>query len=114
MMVSCTTTKYVPVETVKTEYINKVDSVLIHDSIYQEVHTKGDTVFLYKYLEHLKEVVRQDTIIRCDSIPVIVEVERQVITNKLNWWQNFLCVLGGISLFILGVIILAKLLKLQI
>lgn len=50
---SCATTKYVdrpvPVETVRTEYVNQYykDSVYVHDSIDRFV--SGDTVFIYKY-----------------------------------------------------------------
>ena len=52
-LVACGSTKIiekeVPIEKVKTEYINtlKIDSVYIHDSIDRFVN--GDTLYLYKY-----------------------------------------------------------------
>jgi len=36
LCISCSTTKtiYVPVETLKTEYINSFDSIYVYDSVY--------------------------------------------------------------------------------
>lgn len=76
---SCTTTKYidrpVPVETVRTEYINQLyrDSVFIHDSI--DRYISGDTVYQYKYKYIYKYLNRTDTLVKTDSIEVPVEIK---------------------------------------
>ena len=79
---SCTTTKVVTVEKVKTDttYITKHqrDSVWLHDSI--QVTEKGDTVRIEKW--HTKYIEREvhDTLYRAktDSIPVPYPVEKLV------------------------------------
>jgi len=98
---SCTTTKYVPVETVKTEYKTKTDtfiqkdSVLVKDSVF--IHSKGDTVWFEKWHTKYKDrVVYQtqiDTLIKTDSIQVPYPVEK-----KLNKWQTFCLDYGKIML----------------
>jgi len=76
---SCTTTKYidrpVPVETVRTEYINQLyrDSVFIHDSI--DRYISGDTVYQYKYKYIYKYLNRTDTLVKTDSIEVPIEIK---------------------------------------
>ena len=82
MLSSCTTTKVVTVEKVKTDttYITKHqrDSVWLHDSI--QVTEKGDTVRIEKW--HTKYIEREvhDTLYRAktDSIPVPYPVEKLV------------------------------------
>ena len=89
---SCTTTKYidrpVPVETVRTEYINQLyrDSVFIHDSI--DRYISGDTVYQYKYKYIYKYLNRTDTLIKTDSIEVPVEIKVTEIkeVNKIRWY----------------------------
>ena len=79
---SCTTTKVVTVEKVKTDttYITKHqrDSVWLHDSI--QVTEKGDTLRIEKW--HTKYIEREvhDTLYRAktDSIPVPYPVEKLV------------------------------------
>lgn len=105
LLISCTTTKYVdvPVETIKTEYINstKVDSVYVKDSI--DRYVKGDTVFIYKEHNRYKYLNNTDTIIKVDSIPKIIKVEtiKTVEVNHIKWYQKFLMWIGGASLLIL-------------
>lgn len=99
---SCTTTKYidrpVPVETVRTEYINQLyrDSVFIHDSI--DRYISGDTVYQYKYKYIYKYLNRTDTLIKTDSIEVPVEIKVTEIkeVNKIRWYQSALMWLGGL------------------
>ena len=99
---SCTTTKYidrpVPVETVRTEYINQLyrDSVFIHDSI--DRYISGDTVYQYKYKYIYKYLNRTDTLIKTDSIEVPVEIKVTEIkeVNKIRWYQYALMWLGGL------------------
>ena len=99
-LVSCSHTKYVevPVETIKTEYIQQIkyDSIYSKDSIY--IQSKGDTVYINKTNYKYKYLLRTDTICKIDSIPypVRVEVEREV--NKLKWYQTALMYIGIIAI----------------
>ena len=97
IVISCkTTTKVVeiPVETIKTEYIEQIkyDSIYSKDSIY--IMQKGDTIYnnkvqyLYKY-KYLK-----DTINITDTIPKIVTVKDTQYINKLYTWQKLLITVG--------------------
>ena len=96
-MISCkTTTKIVevPIETIKTEYIEQVkyDSIYSKDSVY--IIQKGDTIYnnkvqyLYKY-KYLK-----DTINITDTIPKIVTIKDVQYINQLYTWQKILIVIG--------------------
>ena len=93
-LVSCRSIKYVPVETVKTEYKTRdsirFDSIYNRDSIY--VLIKGDTVYQYKYkyLYKYQYLNRTDTVIRIDSIQAPYPVEKQ-----LSRWQSLKMELGG-------------------
>lgn len=105
---SCTTTKYVdrpvPVETVRTEYVNQLyrDSVFVHDSI--DRYVSGDTVYQYKYKYIYKYLNRTDTVVKTDSIQVPVEIkttEIKEVVKKPKWYQTFFMHFGAISLLIL-------------
>lgn len=96
---SCkTTTKVVeiPVETIKKEYINsiKIDSVYVRDSI--DRWQKGDTLYITKWHTKFKYINKVDTIVKTDSIPKIVTIEKKVEVNHIYWWQNTLMWAGGI------------------
>lgn len=87
----CKTTErveYVPVETVKTEYKDRIvetyDSVHITDSVY--VAVKGDTTLVYKYRDRWKLKLVHDTayVNRTDSIRIPYPVEK-----KLSKWEQF-------------------------
>lgn len=99
---SCRSIKYVPVETVRTEYKTRdsirFDSIYNQDSIY--VLIKGDTVYQYKYkyLYKYQYLNRTDTVIKVDSIQVPYPVEKQ-----LTRWQAIRMELGG---WAIGIIIL--------
>ena len=85
---SCTTTKYVdrpvPVETVRTEYVNQLyrDSVFVHDSI--DRYVSGDTVYQYKYKYIYKYLNRTDTVVKTDSIQVPVEIKTTEIKEVVK------------------------------
>lgn len=96
-IISCkTTTKIVevPVETIKTEYIEqaKYDSIYSRDSIY--IMQKGDTIYnnkvqyLYKY-KYLK-----DTINIIDTIPKMITIKDTQYINQLYTWQKVLIIVG--------------------
>lgn len=100
--IGCTTTKYVPIESIRTEYINKVekDTVIINND--RLVKEKGDTIYIVntKYVYKTKNKV--DTILRIDTIPIIQEVEVIKEVNKLKDWQVVLMVLGGGMVAVIG------------
>jgi len=103
---SCTTTKVVTVEKVKTDttYItqHQRDSIWLHDSIH--VTERGDTIRIEKW--HTKYIEREvhDTLYRAkvDSIPVPYEVIKEV-PAELSWWQKTRIILGSIVLGLLAV-----------
>ena len=73
--IGCTTTKYVPIESVRTEYINKVekDTVIINnDRIIKE---KGDTIYIvntkYVFLAHVyNNIVVNSLYSLCNGSPI--------------------------------------------
>ena len=95
-IVSCTTTKIieVPIETIKTEYIEQVkyDSIYSKDSIY--IMQKGDTIYNNKVQYLYKYKYLRDTINITDTIPKIVTVKDTQYINQLYAWQKILIVIG--------------------
>ena len=95
-IISCTTTKIVevPVETIKTEYIEQVkyDSIYSKDSIY--IMQKGDTIYNNKVQYLYKYKYLRDTINIADTIPKIVTIKDTQYINQLYTWQKFLIVIG--------------------
>ena len=104
LLASCTSTKYVPVESVKHDsvYLNKIvkDSVYVKDSV---LIVKGDTIteYRYKYIYQYKD--RTDTlyITKTDTIRVPYPVER-----PLTRWEQLKDRAGGIVLFVLIITLL--------
>ena len=96
-IISCkTTTKIVevPIETIKTEYIEQVkyDSIYSKDSIY--IMQKGDTIYNNKVQYLYKYKYLRDTINITDTIPKIITVKDTQYINQLYTWQKILIVLG--------------------
>ena len=110
-LTSCRSIKYVPVETVKTEYKTRdsirFDSIYEHDSIF--LFVKGDTVYKekYKYLYKYQYLNRTDTVIKVDSVQVPYPVEKQ-----LTRWQQMKIELGGWAVGV--IVILSIVLKLKL
>ena len=113
LLTGCAGTKYVPVETVRTEYIYRTDtfmqkdSIIMHDSVY--IHSKGDTVLVEKWHTRYKDraVTKTvvDSFIRTDSVQIPYPVEK-----KLTKWQQLKMTVGGYStafsvLFVLIVLV---------
>ena len=82
-------TRYIPVESVKTEYKDKY----LRDSIYLKelvrIYQRGDTVFkdsiVYKYKDKLiKDTVRIDSIVQ---VPYPVKGDT-IEVNRLKWYQE--------------------------
>lgn len=101
LLSGCKSIQYVPVETVRTEYVTKTDtflqkdSVRLHDSVY--IHSKGDTVWYEKwhtkYRDKIVTKIVIDSFIKTDSIQVPYPVEK-----KLTKWQKLKMDMGGIAL----------------
>ena len=98
---ACGTIKYVPIESVKTEYKHTVttDSVFLRDSIF--VKEKGDTLIVEKYRYLYKDRILRDSIFVNDTlrVPYPVEVIKE-IKKPLSRWQNFQVWCGRIALLI--------------
>ena len=110
-LTSCTTTRVVTVEKVKTDttYITKQqrDSVWLHDSIH--VSEKGDTIRIEKW--HTKYISKEvhDTLYRAthDSIPVPYEVVKEVPRQK-SWFERTMFSVGIIALMVLALFLAMK------
>ena len=104
LLTSCTTTKVVEVERVKTDttYITKWqrDSVWLHDSIH--VTERGDTVRIERWHTKWRDRLRVDTIYQAktDSIPVPYWKIKEV-PAPLSWWQRVRLWLGNVVLLAL-------------
>ena len=91
---SCRSIRYVPVETVRTEYKTRdsirFDSIYEHDSIF--LFLKGDTVYKekYRYKYRYLTINKTDTVMMTDSVQVPYPVEKQ-----LSRWQQMTIELGG-------------------
>jgi len=111
---ACGSVKYLPLETVRTEYRDKIlrDSIFRYDSVYMK--DLGDTVYLERYRYLYRDKIVRDSIFKTDSIrvPYPVEVVREV-KKPLSGWQNFQVWCGRIALVIalLAIIYIALRLK---
>jgi hypothetical protein len=108
LLSSCSTTKVVEVERVKTDttYITKWqrDSVWLHDSIH--VTEKGDTIRIERWhTKYIEKQVHDTTYVAThDTIPQPYEVVKEV-PAELSWWQRVRLWLGNaVMLALLGVV----------
>lgn len=106
LLTSCTTTKVVEVEKVRTDttYITKwqKDSVWLHDSIH--IKERGDTVMIERWHTQWRDRLRVDTIYQAthDTIPQPYPVETiKVVEKELNWWQRLRLWIGNVGLMAL-------------
>lgn len=94
---SCTTTKYVPVESVRTEYRDRDVERLVADTVHDTrlVWVKGDTVVDIREKERIRRVELHDTcyVVRTDSVAVPYPVER-----SLTRWEQTKMDFGGFAL----------------
>ena len=88
---SCRSIQYVPLETVKTEYRDRIekqkDSIYLSDTV--RIWQKGDTTIIYKdrYNYVYKDRYLRDTLVKRDSIPIPYPVEViKYKTPKVMWW----------------------------
>lgn len=113
MMSGCSP-KVVTVPEIHTEYIVRTDSFVKRDSIHVNdsvfIHEKGDTVWVEKYKtlyrDRWREVIKTDTVIKRDSIPYKVEVEK-----PLTWWQEKKIEFGELAMLIMAGLMLFIVLK---
>lgn len=93
----CTTTRYVPVETVRTEYKDRVHEVQSVDSVTDTrfVWVSGDTVVSWRDRVKWRERVVRDTVsvIRTDTVREPYPVERE-----LTRWERTKMDFGGVAL----------------
>ena len=124
--------RVITVPEIHTEYVYKTDSFVRRDTVHKEKETivreltKEDSAMLAKYGIRLKENERMilflqkelereknlqseaihDTIIKTDSIPYKVEVEK-----PLTWWQRQKMEFGGIVMLILSGLLIFTIIK---
>lgn len=110
-LTSCRSIKYVPVETVKTEYKTRdsirFDSIYEHDSIFLFVN--GDTVYKekYRYKYRYLTINKTDTVMLTDSVQIPYPVEKQ-----LTRWQRMKIELGGWAVGVIVILSIVLMLKL--
>ena len=104
---ACTTTRYIPAESVRTEYrdrtIHSIDTIADR----QFVYVNGDTMFVYRDRWRVRQLHDTVMIATHDTIREPYAVE---IPAKLSVWERTKVSIGGYALAIsaiaLGVIIL--------
>ena len=103
---SCSTIKYVPIETTRVAYKNHVDTLRQRDSIYIKEYMKGDTVYVTKEKFKYLYKVKIDTVAVHDStqVPYPVEVTKEVTPS----WCYKLVIFDVIALLILTLIFAIK------
>lgn len=110
--VSCTSTRYVPVESVRTEIEyrdrlqTRTDSIHITDSIY--IKEKGDTILIERWRTQYRDRLVTDTATVFVSVTDSIQVPYPVPT-PLTSWQKFKQDVGGIAI---GVLVAALILGL--
>lgn len=102
----CSQTRYVPVETVRTEYRDRDVERLVTDTVRDTrfVWVKGDTVVDVREKERVRRVEIHDTcfIERTDSVQVPYPVER-----GLSRWERTKIDYGGMAIVALAVVVIA-------
>ena len=99
--------KYVPIESVKTEYrnITTTDTVFLRDSVF--VKEKGDTLIMEKYRYLYRDRILRDSVIVRDTIRVPYPIEKiKEVKKPLSGWQNFQIWCGRIALIALLLVII--------
>ena len=103
---ACHTEKYVPVETVRTEYRDGVREMHVTDSVTNDrfVFVKGDTVLDIRWRDRWHTATVHDTIRfeKSDTIRIPYPVEVSVeVERKRTWWETVLMWSGGFFLLAL-------------
>lgn len=105
VLTGCAKRVYVPVESVRTEYKDRLvrDSVTLYDSIYVKERVRGDTVFLseYKYKYLYRDKLVRDSVFVNDTIRIPLPVEKQ-----LSKWESMKMDVGGWAIGVISGIVL--------
>lgn len=108
MLFSCKTKtliQEIPVEIpqIHTEYVQKYDSIYVHDSIFQVIETKNDTVFNTKTVFQYKYKTKNDTICKTDTITKPIYITKTEIIEKeiIPWKKIAFCSLIIIIIFLI-------------
>lgn len=133
LCLGCSTTKYVPVEKVRTEYKDRIvavhdtirDSVKTERSVYQKdsmaVSRKGDTVMVdrwhtlrmiyYEKAKNVKVLSRADSTSTAKVDSVQVPVERKSSRWKMLWQKgkDMFAIIGIIAVGIFAMIVYKRL-----
>lgn len=106
-------TKYVSVPEIHTEYITRLDTTVIMDSVYQRdsvyVERKGDTLYVNKtlYMDRYHNIykVKKDTVVKRDSVNVAYPVEKEMSRSERLFVAigKFFAALVIALLFVIGV-----------
>lgn len=100
----CKAVRYVPMETVRTEYQDKVKEIHTTDSVTDTrfVYVKGDTVIDYRDRVRWRDRLVYDSIFieRTDSVQVPYPVERE-----LTRWQRTKMDFGGMAMGALVIVL---------
>ena len=108
-MASCRATKTIeiPVEVpkIEKEYVNKTDSIFIHDSVFHTIYRESDTVYSqvikyrYKYLVKRDTILRQDTIYKTQYLTKNVEKKIKYVP----WYIKSLAWIGAAALVLMAI-----------
>lgn len=102
LLYGCRTHKvYIPVETVRAEYQDKLrhDSIFLHDSVL--IRAKGDTMFVEKYRYLYRDRFLRDSVFVRDSVQVPYPVVETLEISRVSGFQNFQIWCGRILLVLL-------------
>lgn len=107
---SCVETRYieVPVETVKDNYITKIqkDTLIVRDSV--DRWLKNDTVFIEKYKYLYKTIHKIDTFYKVDTVANIIYKDKIITVNELKDWQKVFLYIGIFSTVLIVIMIVKK------
>lgn len=86
---SCTRKIYVPVESVRIEYKDRLqrDSIYMLDSV--RIVQRNDTVFMDRWRTEFKYRNLRDSIFINDTLRIPYPVKEIEYVNRLNWFQKF-------------------------
>lgn len=105
----CTTTKYIPVETVRDVYHNTTDTIRdsVSHTVYVNQYVKGDTIYndRVEYLYKDRWRVRDSIVILRDSVAYPVEVVKYVKKGFCLWQYLLIGIAFLISAFKLSKLI---------
>lgn len=114
----CSTTRYVEVPRVHTEYVRTVDTLLHRDSIYTHdsvfVSVKGDTVSVERWhtrwRDRIIRSVHTDTVMRTDTVTKVIAVGKPKTSvfakaaDKLDCFFSSVLKLAGIIMLLYGLL----------